>query len=100
MLKTYDLLSSYKILNLKPKPGFTGSGPPIFWFPGTGKNREIANPNRDRISRVRMDPNIPVMTLPDTIWSFQILTRPLESLVFDKLKHQKGAWKCFFLKSV
>ena len=31
-------------LNLKPKPGFPGSGPPISQFPGSGENREIANP--------------------------------------------------------
>ena len=31
--------------------------------------------DHDRNLGVRMDPKIPVMVLPDTIWSFQVLNR-------------------------
>ena len=43
----------------------------------------------------QMDPDIPVMVLPGTDWSFQVYW--LESRICDKLKHQKGAWKSFLL---
>ena len=41
-----------------------------------------------------MDPNIPIMVLPGTIWSFQVLNRVLD--ICDNLKHQKRCSEVLF----
>ena len=46
---------------------------------------------------VQVDPNMPVMVLPDTIWSFQVLDRVL--YLWQAEASKIGASKCFFTQS-
>ena len=41
-----------------------------------------------------LDPNMPVMMLPDTIWSFQVLNRV--PYLWQAEAPKTGAWKYFF----
>ena len=50
--------------------------------------------DNDRHIRVQMDPKLPIMVLPDTIWSFQILNRVLH--LWQAEAPKIGAWKYFF----
>ena len=61
---------------------------------GSGWNINLSSPSGLTLP-FHPDPNMPVMVLPDIIWSFQVLNR-VPYTICDKLKHQKGVWKHFF----